>query len=175
MVGIEVDRSVFDSELIQLGDFVVADAQALPFISYSFDLIFSFHVLEHIPDYKKALVEMHRVLRNNGVVFIGVPNKNRLLGYLGSENASLADKIHWNLIDWKARITGKFKNEYGAHAGFSSVEMEGILNRHFKYVTELSLDYYQLLYPKYIRLITGLNKLNLAKYIFPAIFYAGIK
>jgi ubiquinone/menaquinone biosynthesis C-methylase UbiE len=174
-VGIEIDRSVFDPKFTYLGSLLVADAQALPFSNYSFDLVFSFHVLEHIPDYRKALAEMYRVLRNNGVAFVGVPNKSRILGYIGSENASLKDKICWNLIDWKARITGKFKNECGAHAGFSAEEIKRLLSKDFKHVIDTSLDYYQILYPKYSRLLSGLKKTGLAKYIFPALFYAGIK
>lgn len=45
----------------------------LPFRDASFDLIALFDTLEHIPDEKKALAEVRRVLRPGGTVFLSVP------------------------------------------------------------------------------------------------------
>ena len=39
----------------------------------TFDLIFSNHVLEHVPDDKSALSEISRVLRNGGTAIITIP------------------------------------------------------------------------------------------------------
>jgi predicted SAM-dependent methyltransferase len=47
--------------------------EPLPFGDDSVDLIFSHHTLEHIPDYLFALSEIHRVLKHNGLLLIGVP------------------------------------------------------------------------------------------------------
>jgi len=45
----------------------------LPFGENSVDLIFSYHTLEHVPDYLFALSEIHRVLKHRGRFLLGVP------------------------------------------------------------------------------------------------------
>jgi ubiquinone/menaquinone biosynthesis C-methylase UbiE len=40
---------------------------------HTFDAIYCSHVLEHIPDDRKALAEMHRVLRPGGWAMLQVP------------------------------------------------------------------------------------------------------
>lgn len=45
----------------------------LPLEEDSVDLIFSYHTLEHVPDYLFALSEIHRVLRHGGCFLLGVP------------------------------------------------------------------------------------------------------
>ena len=49
------------------------DLQALPFANESFDIVFASHVLEHIPDDEKAISEIRRILRKNGVAILPVP------------------------------------------------------------------------------------------------------
>lgn len=46
------------------------DLQALPFANNSFDLILCSHVLGHVPDDRKALRELCRVLRPQGVLLL---------------------------------------------------------------------------------------------------------
>lgn len=43
------------------------DLQNFPFDDAIYDFVFAFHVLEHIPDDKKAIEEIHRVLKPNGI------------------------------------------------------------------------------------------------------------
>ena len=45
----------------------------LPFNDASVDLVFSYHTLEHVPDYLFVLSEIHRVLKNGGLFLVGVP------------------------------------------------------------------------------------------------------
>lgn len=52
---------------------VAADIMALPFESDRFDRILCSHVLEHIPDDRKAMRELHRVLKPGGTALIMVP------------------------------------------------------------------------------------------------------
>jgi SAM-dependent methyltransferase len=49
------------------------DTTRLSFGSDSFDCILSFDVLEHIPDYRRALREMARCLRPGGVLLLSAP------------------------------------------------------------------------------------------------------
>ena len=52
---------------------VEADLTDLQFDSDSFDFVLCVHVLEHVPEDRKAIREMHRVLRPGGTALIMVP------------------------------------------------------------------------------------------------------
>jgi SAM-dependent methyltransferase len=45
----------------------------LPFEDDSVDVIFSYHTLEHVPDYLFALSQIHRVLKHGGRLLLGLP------------------------------------------------------------------------------------------------------
>ena len=49
--------------------FALADAQALPFATHSFDVVIANHMLYHVPDRARALTEIRRVLRPTGRFF----------------------------------------------------------------------------------------------------------
>jgi ubiquinone/menaquinone biosynthesis C-methylase UbiE len=73
----------FDYDLNKLKDAVTfvgnkglasADAQYFPFKDKSLDVVFSWHVLEHIPEPNLMLKEIHRVLKDDGHLVLAVPN-----------------------------------------------------------------------------------------------------
>ena len=49
------------------------DVTRLSFRSGSFDAVLSFDVFEHVPDYRAAFAECHRVLSGNGCLLFSVP------------------------------------------------------------------------------------------------------
>jgi SAM-dependent methyltransferase len=49
------------------------DLQQLPFDDRSYDFVFASHVLEHIPDDEKAISEISRILRPDGIAILPVP------------------------------------------------------------------------------------------------------
>ena len=49
------------------------DLTCLTFPSQTFDAIFCLEVLEHVPDYKSALSQMHRVLKPGGALVLTAP------------------------------------------------------------------------------------------------------
>lgn len=53
----------------------MADVTDYPARDDSFDLIFFNHVLEHIPDDRRALAEVRRILKPGGLLMLGVPNE----------------------------------------------------------------------------------------------------
>ena len=49
------------------------DLTALTFANNSYDFIYCSHVLEHIPNDKKAISEIYRVLKPGGIAMLTVP------------------------------------------------------------------------------------------------------
>ncbi len=63
--------------------FVSCSAEDLPFEDASFDLVYSSHVLEHIPDLNKAMQEMARVLKPGGIFMSVTPTTfEKFYGFL---------------------------------------------------------------------------------------------
>jgi SAM-dependent methyltransferase len=68
--------------------FIQHDIQeGLPFKDKFFDVVLASHILEHLKDVEFVLDEIHRVLKNNGILIIGLPNtswniQNILIGSL---------------------------------------------------------------------------------------------
>lgn len=60
---------------------LLADGTALPFPDGSFDLVFSSSVLEHVVDPDRAVSEMHRVVKDSGVVVAVVPGFMWLIAF----------------------------------------------------------------------------------------------
>lgn len=49
------------------------DLTSLPFPDSSFDLVLCYHLLEHVPEDRRAIAELHRVLRPEGIAILQVP------------------------------------------------------------------------------------------------------
>ncbi len=64
--------------------------QVLPYADNSFDVVFSMHVIEHTQDPERYLIEICRVLRPGGIVFLDVPNR-----YYKYEQHTLIPYVHW--------------------------------------------------------------------------------
>lgn len=174
--GIGIDlKAAFDPAAARAADLRRGDATCLEFQDEEFDFVYSYHVLEHIPEYMRALAEMHRVLKKGGAYLIGTPNRSRLIGYLGSAGVSLRDKFAWNLADWRARVRGQFRNELGAHAGFTSNELGGALVKVFGRTEEITARYYLSVYRQYAWLVRLLTRSGLGRLLFPAVYFMGTK
>jgi len=173
-VGVDLEAS-FDPAAAVLAQLRRGDATRLEFGDGSFDFVYSYHVLEHIPDYAQALAEMRRVLAHGGAYCVGTPNRLRLVGYLGSQASSWREKLAWNAADWKARLRGHFRNEFGAHAGFTSAELKQALERAFGNAEEITLRYYLGVYRKHAGLVRALGRSGLSRFLFPAVYFVGTK
>jgi SAM-dependent methyltransferase len=51
----------------------IVDIQHLPFDSNTYDFVYASHVLEHVPDDEKAISEIRRILKPNGMAILPVP------------------------------------------------------------------------------------------------------
>lgn len=127
----------------------VASVCQLPFDVGTFDAIFYHHVIEHVDDPAASLIELSRVLKPGGWLFVGTPNRHRLVSSVGAHKQTQweptwQNKLGDNLRDWSARFQGKFRNECGAHAGFSKGELTRMLEKDFqqqRWVTRQYLQY----------------------------------
>jgi SAM-dependent methyltransferase len=145
IVGVDLARD-FSSLARAEACVLTADAQTLPFPAEAFDFVAAFHSLEHVGDPHLALAEIRRVLRPDGWFYLGVPNRSRVVGYLGSSDASAWQKLTWNLTDYRARLLGRFENKSGAHAGFRRQELVGLLRSYFGEVELLTEAYLRFKY-----------------------------
>lgn len=57
----------------QNADIRKVDITDIPFNNDSFDFIIANHILEHIPDYRKALFELNRILKPGGIAILQTP------------------------------------------------------------------------------------------------------
>jgi SAM-dependent methyltransferase len=147
-----------------------ADARRLPFRDGAFDALYCYHVLEHVPGPGVALAEARRVLAPGGFAFYGTPNRSRLVGYAGGR-ATAWEKVRWNLADYGKRLTGRWSNERGAHAGFGERELAGLLAGSFGRVESVSLPYYVGKYPRLAPLWRAASRLGLLRFLAPSVYF----
>ncbi len=174
VIGIDVQNN-FDETAKKFAALETGDAENLLFKKNTFDFVFSYHALEHIANPKKALEEMHRVLKKGGGFWIGTPNKSRIIGYVGGKDTSLTQKINWNLADWKARLEGKFENKFGAHAGFTARELKDLLAEVFPLVEDRTKDYFAAVYASRQSILNFIESTKLSNYIYPSVYFSGRK
>ncbi len=125
---------------------VVSDAKLSSFEGGAADFVTPINPLEHVGDPRLALAEVRRTLRPGAWFYVDGPNKTRRLGYLGSPDVSLRETVSWNIIDYHARLRGRFKNELGAHARFEAKELDSLLRNYFRNVEMLTEAYLRFKY-----------------------------
>ncbi len=155
-------------------EFLRMDAREMSFAPESFDFVYSFHALEHMVPPDRVVAEIRRVLKPGAPFCLGTPNRRRMVGYVGSADATFAEKILWNAADWRARLTGRFRNEFGAHAGFTEQELFALASR-IGPTTIVSDDYYRRIYERHDRLIRLIVAMNLQQIVWPAVYAVGCK
>lgn len=81
-IGSKITSMDFSEEYIRLakknimgGKFIVGSVTNIPLKTNSFDYVFCIDVLQHVPDIKKAIEELHRILKRGGKLIIIDKNK----------------------------------------------------------------------------------------------------
>jgi SAM-dependent methyltransferase len=175
VIGVDVGNDFsFDHEGSAPAKLLSMDARDLTFAGESFDMAFSFHALEHIPQPQRALSEMARVLRRGGVYLIGTPNKSRLLGGFSSP-LPLRQRIVGSFQDLSMRLTGRWSNEAGAHAGFTVAELNNYCLSAFGSATDIRALYYRSLYKRHRTAINVILATGMKGVVFPCVYVAGTK
>ena len=85
-----------------------ASAQELPFSDHSFNVVIIKHIVEHLPDPKKAIQEIGRVTEPGGILILATPNLDSLLKpWKGDKWIGYQDPTHISLkhpAEWLAYI-----------------------------------------------------------------------
>jgi 2-polyprenyl-3-methyl-5-hydroxy-6-metoxy-1,4-benzoquinol methylase len=154
----------------------IQDISSLAFPGHTFSLVYCYHVLEHVNNPSRVLQEFYRVLIPGGVLFIGFPNKHRLLAYIGTNSkTTLPEKIFWNINDYIKRLTGRFENKYGAHAGFTEKEFYAMAAERFTNIVPLRNQYIFTKYHQLKRAQQFIEYTNLSEVLFPSNYFICIK
>jgi SAM-dependent methyltransferase len=98
---------------------VKMDLTAIPYPGDSFDAIYCSHVLEHIPDDRKAMAELHRVLKPGGWAILQVPLDATRAETV--EDPSITDPDERERVFWQFDHVRLYGRDYGnrlAEAGF---------------------------------------------------------
>ena len=128
MANINYITTDFEDEFIAQHQYNICN---IPHPDNSFDLIICYHILEHIPDDSKAMQELSRILKPNGICLIQTPFKagatyedktivtpEDRLAHFGQEDhvriysiANLQERLHLNGFD-TVKINPVVKDEY---------------------------------------------------------------
>src|SRR5258706_3405729 len=118
-------------ELFNLpGTFKTADAENLTFADESFDLVYSHGVLHHTPDTRKAIGEVHRVLRPGGSAKVMLYHRD---SYNYRVNISILRRAGAQLLNWETgvrhvhRMTGEPLESLREHARLLKTEKQPYL------------------------------------------------
>jgi len=117
VVGIDIDDGAIEhakkSFVKDNLEFQVADALHLPFDDSSFDVTICSHVYEHVPDPGQMFVEIHRVLRSDGICFFSAGN--RLMWNEPHYNLPLLAILPRPLAHIYIRLAGKADHYHEKH------------------------------------------------------------
>jgi len=110
--SIETIDFVLNNYLTSNANFCVGDVKNVPLKSNLFDVIISFETIEHLINYEQFLLELKRLLKKNGQLFISTPNKEVECAFYGSNYKNSLGEFH--------------------HQAFNSREFLSILRKHFQ-------------------------------------------
>jgi SAM-dependent methyltransferase len=103
--AVNESRSVIEQTALQ-----TASAEKIPFVDETFSIVIIKHIVEHLPDPKKAIAEIGRVIAPGGILILSTPNLDSLLkpwkgeswiGYQDPTHISLHPPVTW--LDWIKR------------------------------------------------------------------------
>ena len=96
LTGIDISAGVFAQAAAEWNSitFLQADAEQLPFIPKSFDVVTTFHMLSHLTDVSIAYAEFARVLRSRGL-FVASANSLRSYPHVNTYRRRIHERYGW--------------------------------------------------------------------------------
>lgn len=113
VIGLDIDEPGLEKAKQRFGDhveFILAPGSAIPLPSGSVDIVIFNHIYEHVPDPPAVMAEIRRVLRDEGVVYLGLGNR---LGVI--EPHYKLPFLSWlprGMADRYVRLTGRADSYY---------------------------------------------------------------
>ncbi len=109
--GLDIHKqSIIDSKKMYQASNLLFDngcISKMPYPNNTFDVIVCFETIEHIDDFEKALLEIKRVLKEDGILIMSTPNK---LVY--SDERNIINKFHTHefyVDEYKTWLDSHFK------------------------------------------------------------------
>ncbi len=87
----------------------LANLEQLPFADESLDLVYASHVLEHVQDDRRAIAEIHRVLRPGGLAILPVPIQAQQTVEYGEARADEHHHVRAPGLDYYDRYRSVFE------------------------------------------------------------------
>jgi ubiquinone/menaquinone biosynthesis C-methylase UbiE len=115
-VDISLDMLRVGRQRLPEGNVTVGDMEELPFASETFDKVICLNSIHHIPNIRKAVFEVSRVLKKDGVALFSEPGKGH-----SKEPQSLAAMRDFGVLEQDVLIP-KFL-EYCEQAGFAELSI----------------------------------------------------
>ena len=158
LLSTDINFNRLEYEINSNINYQICDANILPYKSETFDLIYSSNLLEHLLDSKLSLNEMHRVLKNEGIMIHIIPNQfwklSHLLLFYPNQLLLLIRKLigpkkpieyNKNINNWSniknkpqkikflnkiwPKVHGEFKNHISEFAGMGYGNWENYFNK----------------------------------------------
>ncbi|MCC6003643.1 MAG: methyltransferase domain-containing protein [Thermofilum sp.] len=157
VISLDISKSYLEKVKKLKGDYIsdwhliIADAQNIPFRINSIDLILIVEVLEHLPFFLKALINIVKILKIGGILVISIPSAYSL------------DEVFLSLSSWEHlhKISPTMLRNFLQANGFIKIE-----ERYFNFMGYLLsvlprlklhfLEYLSLLYWRKIDQIIGM-------------------
>jgi len=132
-----------------------ADITLLPLRNDAFDTVICYDVLEHVPDYARALNEIKRVLKRKGRLIIAIPNKKGSYSIVYDRLIRFCKKA----LGWDRRYD--HVHSFDQKAFLSSIEAEGLTVSKIANIEFLSPLIYNFRHHKIARMLSEFDT-NLA-------------
>lgn len=105
--------------------FIANDLQYTSFTSNSFDVIYSMGTIEHIRQYREAVLECYRILKPGGIIFLGVPN--RYDPFLRPVMVSLLQTVNLYAYGYERSFSRRALEKILKDTGFMILGISGVL------------------------------------------------
>jgi SAM-dependent methyltransferase len=119
--GMLNDNQTFLGDLAQRMTYNIVDVQNIPYPDNSFDVVFANMMLYHVPDRPKAIAELRRVLKPDGVLFAMTNGGNHM-----QEIRQIAHQVD-EIQEWQSVFKDTFSLQNGEvqlRQQFADVRME---------------------------------------------------
>ncbi|MBI1935289.1 class I SAM-dependent methyltransferase [Candidatus Woesearchaeota archaeon] len=109
-------------------NFVNGDISRLPFADKRFSLVNALSVIEHVKNVDEVMAELRRIIKDDGILIVGIPVERFLVNMLFSLLAFKDNLMSGKLLSPKSYKRNKYQDPH-----FSDMdEIEAAISKHFK-------------------------------------------